>query len=147
MSMAKHQLIMKAVKNRAEIPREQLGAPGAPRAITILAIMENETRDDNVRLQDQSLRMFDVEVLLTKQLTLPDAINSAFTKEDGSSLIKAAPNTATMRVDTAFGTFNIEMNSRNELALIRMRVEARVPSEARNKVYDATAASSIIYRT
>lgn len=136
--MPEHHLIMKVVQNRA--PRAQLGAPGAPRAITILAIMENETRDDNARLQDQSLRMFDVEVLLTKQLTLPDTLNSAFTKEDGASLVKVASNTAMMKIDTAFGAFNIELNSRNELALIRMRVEARVPMEARNKVYDATAA-------
>jgi hypothetical protein len=140
MSMPEHHLIMKVVQNRADIPRAQLGAPGAPRAITILAIMENETRDDNARLQDQSLRMFDVEVLLTKQLTLPDTLNSAFTKEDGASLVKVASNTAMMKIDTAFGAFNIELNSRNELALIRMRVEARVPMEARNKVYDATAA-------
>jgi hypothetical protein len=138
--MPEHHLIMKVVQNRADIPRAQLGAPGAPRAITILAIMENETRDDNARLQDQSLRMFDVEVLLTKQLTLPDTLNSAFTKEDGASLVKVASNTAMMKIDTAFGAFNIELNSRNELALIRMRVEARVPMEARNKVYDATAA-------
>jgi hypothetical protein len=107
----------------------------------MLAITKNETRDDDARLQDQSLRMFDVEVLLTKQLTLPDKINSAFTKEDGASLVKVATNTTMIEVGEAFGAFNIELNSRNELALIRMRVEARAPSEARNKVYDATAAS------
>ncbi|MGQ0443949.1 MAG: methylamine utilization protein MauJ [Beijerinckiaceae bacterium] len=139
MSMPAHHLIMKTAENWAEIPREQLGAPGAPRAITILAIMENETRDDSARLQDQSLRTFDVEVLLTKQLTFPDTINGAFTKEDGTSLVKAATDIAMMKFDTTFGSFNIELNSRNEFALIRMKVEARVPREARNKVYDATA--------
>src|SRR5262245_54122765 len=96
MSMPQHRLIhrlfMKSAKGRAEIPRAELGAPGAPRAITLLAITKNETRDDGARLQDQSLRMFDVEVLLTKQLTLPDKINSAFTKEDGASLVKAPAN-------------------------------------------------------
>jgi len=136
-----HRLIMKSAKGRVEIPRAQLGAPGAPRAITFLPITKNETRDDDARLQDQSLRMFDVKVLLTKQLTLPDTIKSAFTKEDGASLVKVRTNTTMIEVGEAFGAFNIELNSRNELALIRMRVEARVPSEARNKVYDATAAS------
>jgi len=129
---------MKSVENRAEIPRGKLGAPGAPKAINIVAIKENETRDDKARLQDQSLRMFNVEVLLTKQLTVPDTFNSAFTKEDGTSFIKLA--TSKIKVDTASGTFEGETNSRNEMALIRMRVEAYVPTEARNKVYDATAA-------
>jgi hypothetical protein len=138
--MPEYHLIMKSVMNRADIPREKLGAPGAPREITIVARMENETRDDKARLQDRSLRMFDVEVLLTKQLTLPDNLNFAFTKEDGTSLIKVANNTPTIKVDTTFGTFYVELNSRNELALIRMKVEARIPWEARNKVYDATAA-------
>ena len=54
--------------------------------------MENETRDETLRLQDQSLRAFDVEVLLTKHLTLPDTFNAGFTKEDGTSLIKLASN-------------------------------------------------------
>ncbi len=102
--------------------------------------MENESRDDNVRLQDKSLRLFDVELLLTKELTLPNAFNGAFTKEDGASFIKFAADGAKMRVDTSFGTFYAEPNSRNEMALIQMRVEARLPAEARNKVYDATAA-------
>ena len=98
--------------------------------------MENETRDETMRLQDQSLRPFDVEVLLTKHLTLPDTFNAGFTKEDGTSLIKLASN---IRVDTASGAFHVDLNSQNEMALIRMRVEARVPTEARNKVYDAIA--------
>jgi hypothetical protein len=137
MSKPEHHLIMKSVKNRAEIPRGKLGAPGAPTAINIVAIKENETRDDKARLQDQSLRMFNVELLLTKQLTVPDTFNSDFTKEDGTSFIKLATK---IKVDTASGTFDAELNSRNEMALIRMRVEACVPTEARNKVYDATAA-------
>ena len=54
--------------------------------------MPNETRDETMRLQDQSLRSFDVEVLLTKHLTLPDTFNAGFTKEDGTSLIKLGSN-------------------------------------------------------
>ena len=140
MSKPEPRLIMKSVKNRAEIPLGKLGAPGAPKAINIVAIMENETRDDKARLQDQSLRMFNVELLLTKQLTVPDTFNSDFTKEDGTSFIKLALTTSKIKVNTASGTFEAELNSRNEMALIRMRVEACVPTEARNKVYDATAA-------
>jgi hypothetical protein len=131
-----HLLLARAVTNQVEIPRAELPAPGAPNAITIVTIMENETRDDAQRLQDRSLRMFDVEVLLTKQLTLPDAFTAAFTKEDGTSLIKLRSD---IKVDTVAGVFHVEMNSRNEMALIRMNVEAHLPTEARNKVYDAIA--------
>jgi hypothetical protein len=131
---------MKSVKNRAEIPRGKLGAPGAPKAINIVAIKENETRDDKARLQDDSYRMFNVELLLTKQLMVPDTFNSDFTKEDGTSFVKLATTTSKIKVDTASGSFDVELNNRNEMALIRMRVEACVPMEARNKVYDAIAA-------
>jgi hypothetical protein len=135
-----HRLVMKSLEHRAEIPRDQLGAPGAPTALNVVAIMENETRDDKARLLDQSLRMFNVEVLLTKEMTVPDAIIGDFTKEDGASFIKLAPTTTKIKVDTTIGTFDVELNSRNEMALIRMKVEACMPTEARNKVYDATAA-------
>lgn len=84
--------------------------------------------------------MFNVEVLLTKQLTVPDTFNADFTKEDGTSFLKLAPTTSQLKVDTASGTFYAEVNARNELAMIQMKVEAHTPTEARNKVYDATAA-------
>jgi hypothetical protein len=131
-----HRLLATSVTTRIDVPREQLCAAGAPSAVTVAAIMENETRDEAMRLQDQSLRAFDVEALLTKQLTLPDMFSADFTKEDGASLIKLASG---IRVDTASGAFYVDLNSRNEMALIRMKVEARVPIEARNKVYDAIA--------
>ena len=135
-SKPEHRLLATSVTTRVDVPREQLPAAGAPSAITVAAIMENETRDETLRLQDQSLRAFDVEVLLTKHLTLPDTFNADFTKEDGASLIKLASG---VRVDTASGAFYVDLNGRNEMALIRMKVEARVPIEARNKVYDAIA--------
>ena len=131
-----HRLLATSVTTRVDLPREQLGAAGAPSAVTVVAIMENETRDETMRLQDRSLRAFDVELLLTKHLTLPDTFNAGFTKDDGTSLIKLGSN---IRVDTASGTFHVDLNSQNEMALIRMKVEARVPTEARNKVYDAIA--------
>jgi hypothetical protein len=130
---------MKSVENHAEFPRGQLGAPGAPKALNIVAIMEKETRDDQARLRDQSLRIFNVEVLLTKHLTAPDSFNANFTKEDGTSFIKLAPEAAQVKVDTPNGAFHAELNRRNEIALIQMKVEARAPTEARNKVYDAIA--------
>ena len=131
-----HRLVAASVTTRVDVPREELGAAGAPSALTVVALMENETRDDTMRLKDQSLRMFDVEVLPTKHLTLPDTFNAGITKEDGTSLIKLASD---IRVDTASGTFHVDLNSQKEMALIRMRVQGRVPTEARNKAYDAIA--------
>jgi hypothetical protein len=82
-----HRLLATSVTTRIDVPREQLCAAGAPSAITVAAIMENETRDETMRLQDQLLRTFDVELLLTKHLTLPDVFSADFTKEGGASLI------------------------------------------------------------
>jgi hypothetical protein len=47
-------------------------------------------------------------VLLSKELTLPDAFNADFTKEEGASLISLASN---IRVDTANGAFYVDSNS------------------------------------
>ena len=108
-SKPEHRLLATSVTTCVDVPREQLGAAGAPNAVTVVAIMENETRDETMRLQDQSLRPFDVEVLLTKHLTLPDTFNAGFSKEDGTSLIKLA---SSIRVDTASGTFHVDLTAR-----------------------------------
>jgi hypothetical protein len=97
-SKSEHRLLAKSVTNRVDVSREQLGPAGAPSAITVVAIMKNETRDEMMRLQDRSLRAFDVEVLLTKQLMPPETFNASFTKEDGAALIKLATK---IKVDTA----------------------------------------------
>ena len=65
-------------------------------------------------------------------------LSTYFTREDGASVIKLP---GSIKVDTASGAFYVDLNSHNEMALIRMRIEARVrPSE--NKVYDAVAVFS-----
>jgi hypothetical protein len=134
-----HRLLAKSVVNRIDIPRDRLIAPGAPGVITVLALMENETREDANRLRDRSLRVFEMELLLTKQMTLPDVFNCNFTREDGASFIKASLADQKLRVRTSGGVFDVELNSRHELALIRMSVEATAPEDARNRMYDATA--------
>jgi hypothetical protein len=139
MSSSEYRLLKREVENRMEIPVGQLSAPGAPFMIVPVAQSENETRNDKARLQDQSMRIFNVEYLLTKQLTLPNEFNFDFTKEDGASLIKLAPSSTKLKVDTLMGAFDVELNGRSEMALIQMKVEACSAIEARNKAHDATS--------
>jgi hypothetical protein len=102
--------------------------------------MKNESREDHARLNDRSLRTFEVDLQLTREAHFPYDINGAFTKDDGASFIKLLPGKCGLKVGTSFGTFNVEVNSRSEIALIHMSVEASTPIEARHKVYDAVAA-------
>ena len=44
------------VTTRIDVPRDKLCAAGAPSAVTVVAVMEIETRDETMRLQDQPLR-------------------------------------------------------------------------------------------
>jgi hypothetical protein len=133
------ELIAVSATNSVTLSAGALGAPGSPSALTVVAIMENEQRDEKARLLDRTLRRFNVELLLTRQQTLPDNFNGAFTKDDGSSFVQLPPGTAKLKVEVAQGTFEIDLNNRNQMALIRMSVEAHVPVDARNKVYDAVA--------
>jgi hypothetical protein len=118
------------------VPYSDMPAPGAPGHITAVANLEGETRSDAARLSDQSVRSFVVKLQLVKQVTLPDAFHGDFTKEDGASHVKAEQ---TLKIATSFGDFEIDLNARSEMSLIRMNVEARHPMEARNKVYETTA--------
>ncbi len=135
-----HRLIAKAIQTKAEIPYSDMPAPGAPGHVTILAIRHDETRDDAARLSDCSRRWFVVRLLLVRQVTLPDSYHSDFTKEDGTSYVKLTPPTERIKVATSFGDFEIELNAHHQLSIIRMKVEAHEPLEARDKVYDASAA-------
>jgi hypothetical protein len=50
MSKPEHRLLAKSVTNGVDVSRELLGAAGAPSAVTVVAVMENETRDETIRL-------------------------------------------------------------------------------------------------
>lgn len=124
---------------RLEIAPGALGAPGAPLQLTILAIMPNEQRSDESRLRDTSRRIFRVETLLVRQTGFLDSIQGDFTVEDGSSHVHAQAGASKMEVAVSSGTFEIHPNSKGEMALISMRVEAVGAMEARNIAQDAVA--------
>jgi hypothetical protein len=116
-----------------------LGAPGAPVQLTALAIMPNEQRSDASRLQDRKSRSFRVDTLLVRSVGFLDEIKGDFTAEQGSSHVQAPRGTAKLKIETTAGTFEIHPNSKGELALITMTVEATNATEARNTVQNATA--------
>jgi hypothetical protein len=140
MTDTKYQLIAQAKQNSAEIPPAELPAPGAPARLVIVANRENETRNEAARLRDRSNRSFLVDLLLAKQPMSWDLINGNFSKEDGGSYIKFGGSDENLRVGTSYGTFEVEFNSKRELALIKMRVEASDPFEAAARVNKASVA-------
>lgn len=124
---------------RLEIAPGKLGAPGAPVTLTAVAIMPNEQRSDKSRLLDTSRRSFRVAMLLVRETGFLDAIKGDFTKEDGSSHVRAQSGSTMLKVATAGGTFEIELNAKSEFSMISMRVEATTANEARNTAHDAVA--------
>jgi hypothetical protein len=140
MTNAVYRPITRTIEPTAEIPFDKLPAVGAPGHLTVLAIKENDLRDDQSRLTDRSLRWFLVRLLLVKNISFPANLNTAFTAADGASFVGFPEGTVAIKVSTSLGEFEVELNDRHEMSLIRMRVEAHEPVEARNKVYDASSA-------
>jgi hypothetical protein len=136
MTTKKHELIATTESPHVELSLDKMPAVGALGQLTVLAMMENETRDNNARLNDQSNRPFLIRLILSKQNKFPDRLNYSFTRNDGDSYVTIAQEAPSLSVRTALGFFEVELNDRRELSLIRTKVEATSAIEARNKVYN-----------
>jgi hypothetical protein len=139
MTTKKHELIATTEGPGVELALDKMPAAGALGQLTVLAIMENETRDNNSRLNDQLNRPFLIRFILSKQITFPDRLSYNFTRNDGASYVTMADGATTLSVRTASGAFEVELNDRQELSLIRAQFQATSAIEARNKAYNLTA--------
>jgi hypothetical protein len=135
----KHELIAVTDGPGAELPLDKMPAAGALGQLTVLALMEDEKRDNDARLNDQSNRPFLIRLILSKQATFPDKLNYDFTRNDGASYVTIAVGATSLAVHTALGIFEIELNDRRELSLIRIQTQAVSAIEARNKAYNLTS--------
>ena len=120
-----------------EIPVDRLGPPGVKGELHVLAIMVNEQRNDNDRLQDQTERQFKVFGQLSKNPPAAENIKGDFGAEDGSSYL-AIPGQAVMsRVRCAEGMFEIKKNNSGEKSLVEFECVATNTAEARRKFQTA----------
>ena len=120
MTTKKHELIATTEGPGVELALDKMPAAGALGQLTVLAIMENETRDNNSRLNDQLNRPFLIRLILSKQITFPDRLSYNFTRNDGASYVTMADGATALSVRTASGAFEVELNDRQELSLVHV---------------------------
>lgn len=121
----------------AEIPVEQLGPAGVKGELHILAIMPNESRNDQERLQDQSERQFKVAGRLSKAPPSAEGIKGDFGPEDGGSYLLLPDEAVLGRVRCAEGMFEFKKNRLGEKSLVEFECIARNTTDARKKFQSA----------
>jgi hypothetical protein len=115
------------------VPIESLGPAGMRGELHVLAIMENEQRKDQDRLQDNTTRNFKVEALLAKAPSATEKIKGDFGPEDGGSYLLLPDGQAMSRVRCTGGMFEFKKNSKNEQSLVAFECTANSTAEARRK--------------
>lgn len=120
-----------------EIPVDRLGPPGVKGELHVLAIMANEQRRDEDRLQDQTERQFKVFGQLSKNPPATENIKGDFGADDGSSYLALPDHAVMSRVRCAEGMFEIKKNNLGEKSLVEFECVATNPAEARKKFQTA----------
>lgn len=119
------------------MPIENLGAPGVKGALHVLDVMENEQRQDQARLHDQSERQFKVTGRLSKSPPTAENIQFGFGPEDGTSYLVLPDHAIFMRVRCKEGMFEIKKNSHGEQSLVEFECIATSTTNARKKFQSA----------
>lgn len=116
-----------------EITVDKLGPPGVKGELHVLAMIENETRTDTERLQDNTTRSFKIAAQLAKAPQPTGNIQGDFRPNDGSSYLQIPPDYVMSRVRCPDGLFEIKKNERGEQSLIEFECEANSPAQAKAK--------------
>lgn len=120
-----------------DIPLERLGPAGVKGELHVLAIMENEQRQDQDRLHDNAERQFKVAGRLSKAPHTTESIKGDFDAEDGGSYFLLPDHAALSRVRCAEGMFEIRKNQLGEKSLVEFECTAISTIEARRKFKSA----------
>jgi hypothetical protein len=115
----------------ATIPSDRLGPPGVAGVLVVVAIMEKETRRDEDRLHDGTLRPFKVFARLGKTALVAENIKGDFGPEDGESYIILPPETLAGRVRWSGYMMEFRKNSKGEKSLVEFQCTATSLREAK----------------
>lgn len=121
----------KTTSPSASIPVEQLGPAGTKGELHVLAIMPNETRTDESRLNDRTKRSFKVSARLSKAPLPAGDIKGDFSESDGGSYFHIPPEHISSRVRCQEGIFEIKKNPAGEQSLIEFECETTSVPEAK----------------
>lgn len=122
---------MKTNAPSTTIDCETLGPPGISGELVIVAIMENESRRDEDRLNDGVTRPFKVFARLGKTALKAENIEGRFGPEDGESYIILPAEAIAGRVRWGDSMMELKGNSRSELSFAEFECTATSLSDAK----------------
>jgi hypothetical protein len=130
---------MQKINVNFKVDKSKLPPPGILVDFINLLGLEGDSRTNNERLNDQSFREFEVHATLTKDKSnFFDTIGS-LTNEDGQSFFQLPNKAKEIIVESTFGKFIFEKNSKNELSLIKHKCKCSNWNEAFSKFYEGVA--------
>ena len=101
-----------------KINRNDAGRPGTDGYAIAVDHIEGDTRSDETRIKDESERLFQMVGILAPFPSFPEGIDLSATKDLGGSYIVVPERVVHVRLDTPAGAFQLDKNSRNELASV-----------------------------
>ncbi len=115
----------------ATIPSDRLGPAGVAGELVVVAIMENETRRDEDRLHDETVRPFKVFARLGKSALVTESVKGDFGPEDGESYVILPPEAVAGRVQWGGYMMEFRKNGRGEKSLVEFQCAATSLREAK----------------
>ena len=112
---------------------EQLGPPGTRGDLVIVAIMRNETRRDEDRLNDRVTRPFKVFARLGKMALVSDGIEGDFGPEDGDSYLYLPQDVLAGRVRFNGGMMEFKKNAKGDYSFVEFECTATKLTDAKNQ--------------
>ena len=121
---------------QTQIPVEKLGPAGIRGDLVVVAIMANETRRDEDRLNDRTLRPFKVFARLGKTALVSEGVKGDFGPEDGESYLFLPDEAVAGRVRLNGGMMEFKKNAKGEKSLVDFECKATSLREAKNQFLD-----------
>ncbi|QDQ28285.1 hypothetical protein FNU76_19085 [Chitinimonas arctica] len=119
------------------ISAEDLGPPGVKGELCILGPLGGEQKTEEERLNDQAMRAFTVEGLLSKSARMFENIRSNFGPEDGESYFCTSDLAVGTKIAVPAGEVKFKTNSRGEKSSVHFKCDATHATEARCKFLTA----------
>jgi hypothetical protein len=115
----------------ATLRTDRLGPPGVRGELHVVAVMVNETRRDEDRLRDTTLRPFKVFARLGKTALIGDTITFEFGPDDGGSYVTLPPDAVAGRARWSGYMMEFKKNKDGEKSLVEFECTANSRMEAR----------------
>lgn len=122
---------MKANVPNTTIHCDKLGPAGVSGELVVVAIMENESRRDEDRLNDKTARPFKVFARLGKTALIAENIEGGFGPEDGESYVVLPPEAVAGRVRWNGHMMEFKRNSKGEQSFVAFECTATSLNDAK----------------